>query len=114
MCRIRVFRRVNGYATGGVEAVSDHEQQQREIRYAGRVQGVGFRYTVRSLAARFAVTGFVRNMPDGRVQLVVEGDAGEIEGFLDAIKAEMTSYIRDVQETARPASGRFPAFEIRH
>ena len=97
----------------GLEAVSEQEQQ-REIHYAGRVQGVGFRYTVRSLAARFDVTGFVRNLPDGRVHLVVEGGAGEIDGFLRAIEAEMTAYIRDVQGTTRPAAGRFQAFEIRH
>ena len=65
----------------GLEAVSEHEQQ-REIHYAGRVQGVGFRYTVRSLAARFDVTGFVRNLPDGRVHLVVEGDARRNRRFL--------------------------------
>ena len=94
--------------------MSEHDREQREIHYAGRVQGVGFRYTVRSLAARFDVTGFVRNLPDGRVHLVVEGAAGEIDGFLEAIKAEMTTYIRDVQETTRPATGRFHAFEIRH
>jgi acylphosphatase len=94
--------------------VSDNGQQQREIHYAGNVQGVGFRYTVRSLAASFDVTGFVRNLPDGRVYLVVEGAAGEIADFLEAIRAEMTSYIRDVQETTRPASGRFQTFEIRH
>jgi acylphosphatase len=97
-----------------MQAVSDHQQEQREIHYVGSVQGVGFRYTVRSLAARFGVTGFVRNLPDGRVHLVVEGPAGEIGEFLDAIKAEMTTYIRDVQETPRPATGRFHAFEIRH
>ncbi len=94
--------------------MSDNQQQQREVHYAGSVQGVGFRYTARSLAAGFGVTGFVRNLPDGRVLLVVEGGAGEIGGFLDAIKAEMTTYIRDVRETTRPATGRFHAFEIRH
>ena len=94
--------------------MSEHEREQREIDYAGTVQGVGFRYTVRSLAGRFGVTGFVRNLPDGRVHLVVEGAAGEIDAFLDEIKAEMTTYIRDVQETIRPATGRFHAFEIRH
>ena len=94
--------------------MAEHNREQREIHYAGRVQGVGFRFTVRSVAARFDVTGFVRNLPDGRVQLVVEGDPGEIGGLLDAVKAEMSPYIRDVQETIRPASGRFGAFEIRH
>lgn len=88
--------------------------QQREVYYAGSVQGVGFRYTVRALAVGFRVTGFVRNLPDGRVHLVVEGVADEVDAFLDAIKAEMASYIAKVQETDRPATGRFPSFEIRH
>lgn len=88
--------------------------QQSEIYYSGRVQGVGFRYTVRSLAGRFDVTGFVRNLPDGRVHLVVEGAADEVAAFLDAIKTEMAHYIANAQEIVRPATGRFPLFEIRH
>jgi acylphosphatase len=99
---------------GGLEAVAEQNLEQREIHYAGRVQGVGFRYTVRSLAAQLDVTGFVRNLPDGRVELVVEGDRGEVGELADAVKAEMSRYIRDVQETTRPATGRFCAFEIRH
>jgi acylphosphatase len=66
--------------------VAESEQQRCEVFYAGRVQGVGFRYTVRSLAAGFHVTGFVRNLSDGRVHLVVEGKPTEIKQFLDAIK----------------------------
>ena len=88
--------------------MSQSDRQQREVYYAGSVQGVGFRYTVRSLAGRFEVTGFVRNLPDGRVHLVVEGEAAEVDAFLDAVKAEMGYYIGDVEETARPATGRFP------
>ncbi len=94
--------------------MSEAEREQREVHYAGWVQGVGFRYTVRSLAGRFNITGFVRNLPDGRVHLVAEGTKNEIAAFLDAIRAEMGRYIRDVQETARAASGRFRSFEIRH
>jgi acylphosphatase len=94
--------------------VSHSDRQQREVYYAGRVQGVGFRYTVRSLAGGFDVTGFVRNLSDGRVQLVVEGDVAEIDGILAAIKAEMAYYIGEVQETVRPATGRFQSFEIHH
>jgi acylphosphatase len=97
-----------------LQAVAENCLEQREILYAGRVQGVGFRYTVRSLASRFGVTGFVRNLPDGRVQLIVEGEPGEIGEFLDAVKVEMAPYIRDVRETIAPAIGRFQAFEIRH
>ena len=60
-----------------------HDRQRCEIYYSGRVQGVGFRYTVRSIAGRFAVTGFVKNLRDGRVQLVAEGLAEEIQRFLE-------------------------------
>ena len=94
--------------------MSQSDRQQREIHYAGRVQGVGFRYTVRSLARGFDVTGFVRNLPDGRVHLVVEGAVEEVDSFLDAIRSEMAYYIGGVQETARPGTGRFSSFEIRH
>ena len=93
--------------------MSASDRQQREVHYAGRVQGVGFRYTVRSLATRFDVTGFVRNLPDGRVHLVVEGVGDEVERFLEAIRAELANYIREVQESVRPVSGGFSTFEIR-
>ena len=58
----------------------------RHVFYEGRVQGVGFRYTVKTLAHGFDVTGFVRNMPDGRVELQASGDAEEVEAFLKAIR----------------------------
>ena len=97
-----------------MEIVAERERQRYEVYYAGRVQGVGFRYTVRSLAAGFQVTGFVRNVSDGRVHLLVEGDQAEIQQFLDAVQAEMQPYIRDVQETRQTAGGQFHSFEIRH
>lgn len=89
------------------------ERRQSEVFYSGQVQGVGFRYTVRSLAQGFQVTGYVRNLTDGRVQLVVEGEPSEVRSFLDAVQTEMASYIRDIQETKRSATGRFSTFEIR-
>jgi len=58
----------------------------RQIHYEGRVQGVGFRYTVRQLASGFEVTGTVRNLPDGRVELCVAGDRAEVADFLTAIR----------------------------
>ena len=87
--------------------------EQREVHYSGSVQGVGFRYTVRSLASGMAVTGFVRNLPDGSVQLVVEGEPAEIKLFLKSIMAEMGHYVSRVDEQARPASRHFGGFEIR-
>ena len=87
--------------------------QRREVCYCGQVQGIGFRYTVRSLARRFDVTGFVRNLPDGRVELVAEGGPGDIRTFLDTVRSEMGHYVTDVQEKCQPATGRFKGFEIR-
>jgi len=87
--------------------------QRREVYYSGRVQGVGFRYTARSLARRFAVSGFVKNLPDGRVHLLVEGQPQEVGLFLAAIREEMGYYISDTEETSGPATGRFRGFEVR-
>lgn len=90
------------------------EQQQREIYYLGDVQGIGFRYTARSVARQFAVAGFVRNLSDGRVQIVVEGTASEIRAFLKAIQAEMGRHISETQETVLPYSGQFRSFDVRY
>ena len=56
------------------------------VLYSGRVQGVGFRYTVKSVALGFEVTGIVRNLPDGRVELLAEGPREELEAFQRAIR----------------------------
>jgi len=89
------------------------DRRRCEVYYLGRVQGVGFRFTVRSIAARLAVTGFVRNLADGRVQLVAEGSAAEIRRLLDGVSAEFGRHIVDAQVSYGPASGRFAGFDIR-
>lgn len=86
---------------------------RREVHYSGNVQGVGFRYTVRGLAARFAVGGFVRNLPDGRVQMLVEGEAAEVERLMQAIAERMSGYIRRVAVDETPPTGEFTGFDIR-
>ena len=57
-----------------------------QMHYVGRVQGVGFRYATRRLAQEYDVSGSVRNLPDGRVELVVAGDSDEVEAFLSAVR----------------------------
>lgn len=85
---------------------------RKEVVFTGRVQGVGFRFTTRSLSRGFDITGCVRNLPDGSVELVAEGAAGEVEKFLDALKERMAGYIRDVREKERPPTGSYQGFEI--
>ena len=77
------------------------------------VQGVGFRYTARRIASRFPVAGFVRNLPDGRVELVVEGLAEELDQFLAAVGGQMGDYISRTRVSVHPAAGQFRQFEIR-
>lgn len=83
------------------------------ILYSGHVQGVGFRYTTRSVAAGFEVTGYVRNLPDGRVELVAEGEESELEAFRTAIRqAGLAPFIKDEQINWSQATGEFTGFKI--
>ena len=61
-------------------------RRRMEILYSGRVQGVGFRYTVKQVATGFEVTGTVRNLADGRVELIAEGDVAELKAFQRAVR----------------------------
>lgn len=81
-----------------------------KVLYAGRVQGVGFRATTAGLARGFAVDGSVRNLEDGRVEVVARGEAAEVEAFLEAIRAALGDKIRGVgRESVEPGepSGEF-------
>ncbi len=84
-----------------------------QIFYSGYVQGVGFRYTAKSVAAGFDVTGYVRNLPDGRVELVAEGTKDELEAFRRAIRdAGLWHFIRDEQVIWSEPEGGFRGFQI--
>jgi len=65
--------------------------------YSGRVQGVGFRFTAQHIAEGFAVAGFVRNLPDGTVEVLAEGPAEQVNGFLSALNQRMAEYIEEVR-----------------
>ena len=82
------------------------------MHFAGTVQGVGFRYTTVHVANRHDVTGTVRNLPDGRVECVVEGDAAEIDAFLADLSQAMSGYIRRTTQQTAPHSGRFANFSV--
>jgi acylphosphatase len=105
----------SGWLPEAVEMLVEEPKgfQRREVYFSGHVQGVGFRYTTQTLARQFTVTGFVKNLPDGRVQLIVEGQPKEIESFLAAIRKEMSDNISKTEEKTSPASGEFQGFGIR-
>jgi acylphosphatase len=88
--------------------------QRVTVRYSGNVQGVGFRYTANSIARAHHVTGYVRNLPDGRVELVAEGEPQATDSFLNAVRERLGDHIRDEHCDTNPATGEYAAFEIRH
>jgi acylphosphatase len=83
------------------------------IHFFGNVQGVGFRYTTCSVARGFEVTGFVRNRPNGSVELVVEGESDEIERFLESLRDRMSGHIEREEIVTESTSGAFIGFGIR-
>jgi acylphosphatase len=83
------------------------------IFYSGRVQGIGFRYTVKALATGFELSGTVANLPDGRVELVAEGARDELEAFRRAIQdSEVGRFVRNEETAWSDATGEFRGFEI--
>lgn len=82
--------------------------------FSGRVQGVGFRATVWRLARNFEVTGRVRNLDDGRVELEAEGQRQELENFRDRIELEMRRHITGIQQNWSAGAGQWITFEIDH
>jgi acylphosphatase len=84
-----------------------------QVYYSGNVQGVGFRYTAKSVATGFEVAGTVRNLPDGRVELIAEGEKAELEAFRQAIRnAGLDHFIRNETVQWDNASNEFRGFEI--
>jgi acylphosphatase len=82
------------------------------VYYSGQVQGVGFRYSVERFARGQAVTGFVRNLRDGRVELVVEGEQADVGRLLDGIDRIMRGYIHNRLIKEEPPTGEFSGFEV--
>lgn len=83
------------------------------VTYSGHVQGVGFRYAAKSVAMGFEVTGTVRNLPDGRVELLAEGSRDELELFRRAVQdSEIGGFIRHEDVRWCPPAGGLRGFEI--
>jgi len=83
------------------------------VTYSGHVQGVGFRYTAKTVATGFEITGTVRNLPDGGVELVAEGQREELEAYRTALRdAGLAGFIRDEKVNWTDAKNEFRGFEI--
>lgn len=88
--------------------------ERRTVHFSGHVQGVGFRYTTVAVARRFAVSGYVQNLSDGRVVLVAEGETAELDRCLAELEATMEGYVRESQLTISQPTGEFSGFQVRY
>jgi len=87
--------------------------ERKRIIYQGRVQGVGFRYTTVHAASNHEITGYVKNLPDGSVEVVAEGAPDAIASFLRDIENRMNRYIHDKTVYEEPPQGDFKGFHVR-
>lgn len=90
---------------GGIE-------KRIHIYYSGRVQGVGFRFTAEAAARKSGVSGFAKNLRDGRVEVVAEGNEGNLKDFMEGVRDMMKRHISDEQVSWEPATGEFGGFGI--
>ena len=88
-------------------------RRRMTVFFSGRVQGVGFRYTAKTVATGFEITGAIKNLPDGRVELAAEGGHAELDSFRLALyDAGLAGFIRDEQVIWADAKNEFRGFEI--
>jgi len=85
-----------------------------EYIFSGRVQGVGFRYTIRQIAAKYPVKGYVKNQSNGTVKLLVQADENAIELFFSEIKRYFSENIRDVSKNIVTSAKNYSNFDIKY
>ena len=89
------------------------QKARLHVCFSGMVQGVGFRFTVRRIAGQYEVTGFVKNLPNGDVEVVTEGDREVVESFInDIYSSSLSNYIRNMEKDSSPATGEYSGFNI--
>ena len=87
-------------------------QTAKYVIFKGRVQGVGFRYTTQRIAGRYDLTGYVRNLPDGTVEALLQGTESNIGACMDEIKEYFSGYLRDIKTTGQPVNSQYHDFRI--
>jgi acylphosphatase len=89
------------------------KRRRLHVFYSGRVQGVGFRYTAKNVALGYEISGIVRNLPDGRVELIAEGQEDELEAFQKGIRdSGLGSLIANEQVSWEEPANQFRGFDI--
>lgn len=83
------------------------------VFFSGHVQGVGFRYAAMQVAKEFDVSGFVRNLSDGRVHIEAEGVHAEVTGFIEAVIERMHGFVKSTERNNGTRAPQFIGFEIR-
>jgi acylphosphatase len=84
----------------------------KHIIFKGRVQGVGFRWTTRRIALQCNLTGYVKNLPDGTVEMLAQGSSENVQSCLDDIAESFGGYIRDTRINIVEPNGTYADFQI--
>jgi|GEM_PF-160274 len=92
---------------------SDRQTCER-VLFSGHVQGVGFRYTAHQVAQSYDVTGWVRNLPNGSVEMKIAGSSVQVQQCLEDLQSRMARYIREVHRTPASPDESMTGFEVRH
>ena len=86
----------------------------QEVFYSGRVQGVGFRQSVYTLARKQDVQGYVQNLDNGKVRLVADGESKQVGYLLDSVKTIWANNISSIDRKDMPFHDQFSEFSIRY
>jgi len=88
-------------------------KKQVHIYYSGRVQGIGFRFTAERMAQELGVGGWVKNLSDGRVEVIAEAQEDKLKEFIAQINKTFSQYIQDIDINWQPAMGEFRDFGVK-
>ncbi|MFA5090123.1 MAG: acylphosphatase [Candidatus Omnitrophota bacterium] len=89
-------------------------KKRLHVYYSGMVQGVGFRFTLVELARAAGIFGWVKNLPDARVEVIAEAEEDELKDFLEKIHGQFASHIRDADVVWLAAADEFSDFNVRY
>ena len=88
--------------------------QRRTVCFSGRVQGVGFRFTAIRIAERYDITGYVRNLHDGKVECVIEGSPDTLDEFITDLSGAMSGYISETTQQLSTYTGALGPFTVKY